>query len=212
MSKNQASIVAVMGASGSGKSAWIKRELARTAPARLMIWDPQHEYSQFGGVCTSLKACLEAVQAAQARGRFALVYQGHGIDQRQFDAFCRIAYAAGNCTLVVEELAFVTRPERAPAGWASCTLRGRHRGLRIYGASQRPASIDKHFFGNATLIHAGRLNFEADVKTLANVLQVPREEIVQLAPLAWIERDMQTGRLTRGQISFGSATRRARGQ
>jgi hypothetical protein len=210
VSKNQASIIAVMGASGSGKSAWVKRELARTQPSRLMIWDSQHEYADHGVVCTTLAAALAQVQGAQARGRIQVVYQGAQIDAERFDVFCKIAYAAGNLTLVVEELAFVTRPERAPPGWASCTLRGRHRGLRIYGASQRPASIDKHFFGNATLIHAGRLNFEADVKTLANVLQVTRDDIVNLRPLDWIERDMQTGRLSRGTLSFATTARRTR--
>ena len=82
------------------------------------------------------------------------------------------------------------------------TLKGRHKGLTVYGNSQRPASIDKNFFGNATIIRTGRLNFAADVKVLANVLQVQALEVQSLQPLEYIERDMGTGAISRGKATF----------
>jgi hypothetical protein len=47
-SRNTAKIIAVMGASGSGKSAWIKQQLRAGNPARLLVWDPQEEFGAFG--------------------------------------------------------------------------------------------------------------------------------------------------------------------
>jgi hypothetical protein len=79
-------------------------------------------------------------------------------------------------------------------------MRGRHKGMTVIGASQRPASIDKHFFGNATIVRTGRLNFAADIKVLANVLHVPGSHILSLAPLEFFQRDMQTGDTQRGAL------------
>jgi hypothetical protein len=106
---------------------------------------------------------------------------------RQFDGFCALALAAGHLTLVVEELRFVTSPSRAPLKWAEVTMTGRHKGLRVIGTSQRPASIDKDFLGNATLIHTGRLVYPEDVRAVAKAMQVGEGEIAALQPLEWIE-------------------------
>lgn len=110
-------------------------------------------------------------------------------------------YLKQTLTLICEELADVTQPAWAPPGLSVDTRKGRHRGLKVYGASQRPAAIDKHFFGNATVIRTGQLNFEADLRVMANVLGVTLEEIRDLKPLAWIERDMQSGARRGGVIA-----------
>lgn len=189
-----------MGASGSGKSLYIKGILRARNPDRLLIWDPLNEYHPFGAVQKKLEALREACKAPA----FRLVFQPSGDPvqaRKQFDVFCQIAYAAGNLCLVCEELAFVTSPSFAPAGWAMVTLKGRHKGLEVFGASQRPAAVDKNFFGNATLIRTGRLNFASDIKVLANVLQVPPAEVQSLQPLDFIERDMGTGAICRGRAT-----------
>lgn len=201
MSANAASIVAVIGASGSGKSLWIKRQLKRANDARLLIWDPQGEYAAFGRVFTDRAALVDAIRAGC--GRFRAVYQPGDratLYPARFDWFCRLAYAIGNLTLIVEELADVTTPQRAPDAWSVITRKGRHKGLRIVAASQRPAGVDKDFFGNCTLIHCGRLVFDNDVRTMARVLSRPDADLVALAPLAFIERDMTTGETRTGAL------------
>lgn len=196
---NAADISAVMGASGSGKSLFIKSELKRLKPPRLMVWDFKREYN--GQVARNLTEVLQLVRHA----RFNVIFQpSHdpATAKNQFDVFCRIAYAAKRLTFVGEELAFVTNPSYAPTGWSMLTLAGRSEGIRIYGASQRPAAIDKNFFGNATVIRTGRLNFKNDIKVLADVLQVPFHNVQALAPLQFIARDMNTGKLTTGSVKI----------
>lgn len=205
MSSNQASIVAVMGASGSGKSTYIKQTLAKAKPARLLVWDPMAEYAHLGQVAPSLSHLVQALAAAGRKGRFAWVFQPAPDEKtraRQFNVFCGVAMAAGNLTLVVEELRFVTTPSRAPVGWAQVTMTGRHKGLRVLGASQRPASIDKDFLGNATLIRTGRLAYPEDVRAVSKAMQVPEARIAELKPLEWIEKNMQTGKVAAGKIRF----------
>ncbi len=200
-SRNKAQIVAVMGASGSGKSTFLKQTIRKTLPKRLLIWDPMTEYGDLGEPTRTLSDvmakmrdpvfCIDFIPAADPEQM-----------RKQFDLFCQLAFAAGNLTLIVEELAFVTSPSFAPPGWAAVTLKGRHKGLKVYGASQRPASIDKHFFSNATTVRTGRLNYAADIKTLANVLSIVPDQVQSLLPLEYLERDMSTGKVTAGTIKI----------
>lgn len=206
MSKHQASIVAVVGASGSGKSLSIKQAIARRPPARLLVWDPMREYADVGTVTESLAELFAAVMAdpTTPRRSFRLVYRPPSDREtaaRAFGALCRVAMIAPRTTLIVEELALVTSPSWAPPGWREATLTGRHQGLRIIAASQRPASVDKDFFGNATRIRCGRLNYDSDLRTMSNVLGVSRDELRDLPPLAYVERDMTTGALSRGVLT-----------
>jgi len=197
--QSQAVIVAVMGASGSGKSAYIKQQIRRGKPKRLIVFDPMGEYFDLAAPVST----IQAVASAAKHKAFSLSFKpdsGHAVEQ--FDLLCRIAYAAGECWLVAEELSIVTRPGSAPPGWADCSMRGRHKGMTVIGASQRPASIDKNFFSNATMIRTGRLNFATDIKTLANVLHVDNAEISLLKPLEFIQRDTQTGEIQRGKLHF----------
>lgn len=202
MSANQARIMAVLGASGSGKSTFIKREIAKPAAARrLLIWDPMKEYGAHGAAISTAAELLDGLKGK----RFALVFQPSTDPKarvRQFDFLCRAALAAGNLTLVVEELRFVTTPSRAPLGWAQVCLTGRHKGLTVYGASQRPASIDKDFLGNCSRVRTGRLTYPEDVKAVASAARIPLAEIDVLKPLEWIEKDLATGKTTRGKITF----------
>lgn len=196
---SKANIVAVMGGSGSGKSTYIKREIERTKPKRLIIFDVMHEYHSLGDVVTTCSGLVSQIK----KKSFAVVFFASSKNiQEQFDFVCKVAFAAGDLTLVVEELNRVTQPNRAPPHWQDCTSRGRHKGMSIYGASQRPAGVDKDFFSNATKIRTGRLNFDADIKTLANVLNVGRPDISNLKPLEYLERDMSGGDVVSGVLRF----------
>jgi DNA helicase HerA-like ATPase len=195
---NNAHIVAVLGASGSGKSAYLKRTIAKGSP-RLLIFDPMAEYD--GEIVSDLAGLVAGLKAK----RFRLVFRPKSDDKLravQFDFLCRAALAAGNLTLVVEELRFVTTPSRAPMGWAKVCLTGRHKGLKVYGASQRPASIDKDFLGNCTIIRAGRLAYPEDIRAVSKATGTPPDQLAALRPLDWIEKNMTNGKITRGTLTF----------
>lgn len=199
--ENKAAIMAVLGASGSGKSTFVKREISRGHP-RLLIWDPLAEYQ--GDTTGKVHEVLDALRTK----RFRVVFRPSSDDKVravQFDLICRAALAAGNLTFVVEELRFVTTPSRAPVGWARVCLTGRHKGLTVYGLSQRPASIDKDFFGNCTRIRTGRLSYPEDLKAVAKALGIQKAGMGQLEalqPLEWVEKDMTNGKFSSGKLKF----------
>lgn len=209
--KGNAPLIAVFGSRGTGKSAFIKQYIARAQPRRLVVFDPMHEYGPLGVPVGSLRALYLVIKAAGARGPFALIYQPP-TEQRiedQFNAVCREVFAAGNVLFVAEELNKVTKPGWAPEHWKNITSRGRHRHVTLIGASQRPASVDKDYIGNATVIRSGRLNFEDDQKTVARALGVLYTDIRDLPDLAYIERDTNTREVSRGVLSFAPAPARA---
>lgn len=207
MSANVAHIVADMGASGSGKTVRVKRAIA--GERRLLIWDVMNEYGDHARAVPTLQAMVSGVRGRES---FTLRYVPAGDPAQlkaRFDVFCSLAFTLGNLAMVCEELQTVTGPSWAPAGWSNCTLRGRHRGLRIYGVSQRPASVDKNFFSNATLIRCGRLNFTDDIRTMDGVIGLPRRDLTgvpvsvrDLKPLEYVERDMATGEVRAGVVTF----------
>lgn len=190
--KRQAKIVVVCGSSGSGKSAWIKKQLARKK--RVIIWDPDDEYD--GQRITKQPDLVRIVRAAR-QGRFR--YVGKPGD---FNFFCRVAFAWSRCTVVAEEIAGVTNPGKAPDGWHTLVSRGRKRGVTLYAATQRPAESDKTVFGNATELHVGRMTRRKDRQYMAQELDVNLELLDNLQPLDYIHRDLQTGKIDRGKLRF----------
>lgn len=200
--RGEAFIAAAIGSTGSGKSYWVKSQVREAAPSRLLVWDPQEEYGglDFGKIYTDRLALIRAVAKAPT---FRAIYRpGDKLSQYgpRFDWFCRLVYALGNCTAIFEELADVTEPSRAPDSWSVITRKGRHKALRVYATSQRPAKVDKDFFGNATLIHCGRLNYAEDQRVMAAVLGVPPAKLAGLPDKAFIERNVLTGAISEGKL------------
>lgn len=208
-----AAVVAAFGGTGTGKSAWIKSGLRSVKPSRLLIWDPMEEYAEHGDVFSSQAELIEAVRHAS---EFQAIYRpGDQLSTfgAKFDRLCRLAWALGNLTFVVDELADVTTPTRAPDAWGAITRRGRHRGIRCIAASQRPASVDKSLFSNLTFVHVGRLTYGADQEVMAAVLSLGPvqvgerqvsgpQQIAGLLDLEFFERNMLTGEGRRSRLAF----------
>ncbi|HBF50961.1 MAG TPA: hypothetical protein DDX04_12150 [Massilia sp.] len=176
--KNKAKIHAVIGASGTGKSSYIKGELLR-GYSRLLVWSPLEKTDNYAGFCkgVTVHKITDLVAAVQA-GRKAIVYVPSGDDKavkRQFDFFCRIVWELEGATVLVEELSRVTMPSWSPPAWRNLSTAGRHQGLTIIGVSQRPAQIDKDFLGNCSEVRCYRVNYDNDAKVMADTLGLSDE-------------------------------------
>lgn len=178
-----ADIRAVLGASGTGKSHYVKSIIKREK--RLLVWDLEDEYSDLTALTLSQ---IPRAFHGKKLARYRFVHgRASGSRAEAFDKFCELALELGNLCLVVEELRFVTTASRAPEPWAAISLRGRKRGIRTIGTSQRPAQIDKDFLGNCTLIHCGALEYPEDRKAVAPILRVSLDEIAALSGYKFIE-------------------------
>lgn len=202
---NEARIIGVMAASGSGKGLWIKQLLATERPARLVVWDYKDEYGDHAPqLVHSLGKVLAAMKKA-ARGPLQIRYKckpGTTTKQTQaeFEGLCRLVQAWGKCCFVAEELSNVTTPSWAPAAWREMSTGGRHEQVFIIGVAQNPALIDKTFLSNCTLIHVGPLREYRHRQAVARSMDVPVEKITALQKFEWIERDNDTKELREGWV------------
>jgi hypothetical protein len=198
-----ASLVANMGATGSGKSTGNHIALDADEGRRRLIWDFKGEYLRHGVECKT-RAELRARVLESWAGEFSLVFRPSfdvKIGRAQLDYFCGVAYELGRVLVVADELHMVMASNvPAPPGWRRLVSLGRDHDVRLIAASQRPVDFDKSFWDQATVIRAGRLNGEASARTLAGFLMVPWQDIVALSPLHWIQRSIYRPAVVRGHI------------
>ncbi|MDO9011336.1 MAG: hypothetical protein Q7U78_05950 [Gallionella sp.] len=201
-----AHFVAIIGATGCGKTYELKRRLGIRSRPRILIWSPKEAVDNYAGFyrdtvkTSSIAQVLQIVTAAGKSGAFRVVFVptlNQKKDMAAFDVFCKIALAAGNLALIVEELHSVTQASNAPDGWRKVNFMGRAFGLDVFGLSQRPASVDKAFMGSLSFLHCGRLPHPPDQKAIADVLNIDRGEIAALTGFQSIQKDMQSGKITR---------------
>jgi hypothetical protein len=202
---NKASIHAVIGASGSGKTSHVMECIKRGKPGRLLVWDTKGEFARekYAEPVYSIAEISRRLIKAGDRGGFKLAYQPGGDDKRMkldFSRLCLLSFHAKNNWLIAEELAEVTGPNWAPEGWRKATTQGRSEGLTIYGMSQAPAWIDKYFFGNCSTIRTGRLVFEEHAKTMARALGVSVAEVQSLEDGQYIHLQISPRKLERGRL------------
>lgn len=207
---NRPNLRAYIGATGSGKGVSIREHIKQERPDRLVFWDPLREYGQFGRYVTTIAELCKAM----ASQKFAVCFwPGERVEDfpAKFDLFCRAVFSAGNCTVHIEELADVTTPSHAPPSWRRITKQGRHRGLRVIAATQRPADCDKAFLSGVTYARAFTLRWPKDKKILAECMDEPLGEVATLTTIeksdgstviTYLEKDFRTGDRERKTITL----------
>lgn len=218
MQKVKALAVGVFGARGTGKTAWVIQYVARVKPGRMLVWDFKHDPG-LSGVGMPVASLAELARTAAGKG-FQLRYLvDHTKDiTAQFDLFCRIAWAAGNLTMIVDELPEVTKANRAPPAWRRCVNVGREyvdggktKTLTIIGAGQRPSECDKSFIANCDIIHTGRLGDFADADKVARSWGLRAGELQNLPDLHWREKHATSPEIKSGILTFSGNAKPKRG-
>ena len=188
----------VGGASGSGKSGWLKDQLRKRQ--RIMIWDPEGEYRCSVRI-TNTNDLIDAVVSLRAKP-IIIAYTGN---LQHFSKFCECAYiwcrfgAKANVysTVVCEELADVTHQGKAPDNWGTIIRRARKRHTDVFAVSQSPSESDKTTLRNAAVIHCCRLGTYADRQTMARIMDIDIKEIeiikadIVNKKFGYIHRDMR---------------------
>lgn len=117
---------------GMGKTRWSKRYLAPIQ--RQIILDIKAEHD--GILFDDLGAMIDHIQ------NYA-TFKVRTYNPDDFEDLCKIAYAAGNCTLVIEEAEGVmpNSSQRPPNSFRDIIYRGRHERVSVLLISQRPSSV-----------------------------------------------------------------------
>lgn len=197
-----------VGASRSGKTAWVRQQLLFARYDVQLVWDVEGQYRDQGAtVLTTRQALIDRVRAVcnsgNPRGRIA--YMPLALDNFGFWSDCAFALVRGcnlrglRCAIVAEELADVTTPGKAPDAWGMLIRRGLKYGADIYAITQRPAESDKTVMGNASVIHCCGLQRAADRKYMAAEMDLDVSQLASLdrSRLEYVHKDMRTGETKR---------------
>lgn len=189
--QNEAQIWAVLAASGMGKGVFIKGELRKQKPRRLVVWDFMDEYQEFATKIETtdhIRQHMLKVGSGPLRVRYVSKASGEKNVRKEFEVICELVHAWGDCTFIVEELANVTTPGWSPPAWRKMTTSGRHMGIKVIGTSQTPALVDKTFLANCTMIHAGPLRMATHRQAVSANTDIPEADLATLRQFEFIQR------------------------
>lgn len=171
---------AVFGRSGSGKTVYVREQWFPHFP-RLIILDQTGEWRKLeqenGGRADGLEALVEAMKEKAGSRRWRIVAD---LDNDEIEQLAAIliprgavdrspARLLGGLALFMDEVDLVA-PVNAPQGIRSLFRRGRHAGLSVISASQRPANVSKEVTSQAQFLAILALHEKNDVAYLKQVL------------------------------------------
>lgn len=207
--------IGVYGASGSGKSTWVRAEIATRQ--RVVIFDALEEYAGRRGVLTARgpKGLSQNLRRAWPRDRFVIAYVPTAGDEpaelHRLATVLRLAqsnrreggeFRGRRLTLYVEEMNTAFPIADLPAGlrgMMDLCSRGRHYGIDLIGVSQRPSEIHNRFRGNCTAVVAFRPATVRDVTVLSDLYGAEhREALRTLVPHEFLRLDAG-GAVSRGR-------------
>jgi hypothetical protein len=163
----------VAGQTGSGKSFFTMRAIADVP--RLVVYQAKREDSAypgvyFDGLAGEWPAFLKFWQYSKDRcDRFRLVYRPKDkFDADEFDRFCRIVYACGDCECVAEEIASylssrIFQTVGRYQGIKNLLTAGRTRGVTCRWITQRCFGIPREVTSEARDAYLFRLQEPADL-------------------------------------------------
>lgn len=212
MSASNAGRVAVVGASGSGKSTYAKRLMQKEQ--RVVILDVMDEYKEIGAKpCYSI-AELQAVMRANFN-KFRLAYvPPSGSEETALNRLSHLCLKAQEpykgkrsgkqLTVIVEEMntCFGLKRETKVPAFAEICARGRHSFIHVVGVSQRFAEISTRFRGNLTecvvFCQQGKADVEAAIGAIG--LKANKDQILALDQLEYLHS--VRGKITPGKLKF----------
>ena len=139
----------VLGRGGSGKSHLVKHWLG-AIKGRVVIFDAaaEDDYARGAVLVEDRDRLIDLLIAGERRLCWRGLFGG------AFEAVNEIAWAAGDLTLVWEEVDQFGDAGRLPPWAFKIANQGRHRDIRVIACSRRPARVSRDLTANASRIVA----------------------------------------------------------
>lgn len=169
----------IVGASGSGKSAYIRENIGFKHD-RIVAFDPDEDFKL--PRARDLRTFENIVKKA-GFGKIRVALTVEPIEEN-FERFCQLVFPIMHCKapikILIDELADVARIGKASPHWGQLSRKCRKYGGTLYVCTQSPQEIDKTVLRQTRKIVCGTLQSVAAWKAMALNLDIPLAEIKQL--------------------------------
>jgi len=192
LNRADGTLTTIVGASRSGKTVSALAQVRNER--RVLVWDYQGQWVAHGfEESTDLAALADRLEAlGNSPARIAVRVP---FNELNFDLWSECAMAWGIVAPIVavaEELADVTRVNKAVQWWGALVRGGLKYGIDIVAITQRPQECDKTVLGNASVLRAFRMVKPSDEAHVAEYLRVAVEAVTALGNGEYLERDFRT--------------------
>lgn len=168
-------LIIIVGNQGQGKSVWTK-EYSRTL-SRLFVSDPMGSYEGVDFVSDPADWWQRIESGEMREFRFGT----HIAEELPF--FGHAAFAAGDCTLVIEECALMFQRGADLDEWAKrLVYMGRHPRVNLLLVAQRANAIPLAVRSQASRIITFRQSDPTDVKAIAEIIGREHAEAIPALP------------------------------
>jgi hypothetical protein len=163
--------ILVTGNQRQGKSVWAKLFSQRIS--RLLVSDPTMSYRNVDYETPPDEWLQSVITRQKEQFRFGTYYA------EELPMFGHAAFAAGNCTLIIEECALIFRRGEELHEWAKPLIfMGGHSHVDLVLVAQRAASIPINIRSQATRIVTFKQSEPADVDALADRIGKSVKEVI----------------------------------
>ena len=195
----------IVGASGSGKSAFLRKNIDFKQP-RIVAWDPDEDFR-----LPRVRSLKTFISLAKKQGfgkiRCALTIEPN---EENFEQWAQVVFAICHAkapiTVLADEIADVTKVAKASLHWGQLSRKIRKYGGKLYACTQRPEECDKTIFNQAHVKWVGALGSTAAYKKMAQEMDIPLMQLKNLQNIPqkqveyWIREGTQPA--TKQKISF----------
>lgn len=198
--------ILLAGGSNMGKSSVIKIQLAKRKPKRAVCWDFKNEYGKEGFIVCQTLAELSRCMRSGKNGRFAYCGQ-----PEEFERFCRLVWAWGDCLVIFEELGSSVRGVGKAQQYLGMIYRvGRGYGIETIATTTSPQEIPKTVQENVTESFIFRLKREAGRKRIMQDLDIKDPGSLPVAKLQCLHHVDETSAFTKNIVTYSNGKPRIR--
>ncbi|PHR87962.1 MAG: hypothetical protein COA78_36815 [Blastopirellula sp.] len=169
----------IIGASGSGKSAFLRKTINFKC-ARIVAWDPDEDYP------LPRVRSMAAFEKLVKKCGFGKIRVSLTVEptEENFERWAglvfAICHAAAPMEILADEIADVTRIAKASPKWGEMCRKVRKYGGRISAITQRPQEADKTIFNQTHIKWVGALSSAKAYKAMADEMDLTTSELKAL--------------------------------
>lgn len=149
---------------------------------RVILIDPMTDDKNFRGWGVKVNTLIEAEQRTRTN-EFHVRWSGSR-DPNRFEGLCWLAMERGNVVIAIDEIQFFVKktPQAIPKYFQECCLAGRHRDVRVYCTSQRPALTHNDFLSQVQRWYLFRMQFADDVDAVKRMIPAAETSLTFTKP------------------------------